>query len=58
MDAAVVEAFALPFVALTTLVDLSDQIHLSEPGEFSNTLWKQGEGVACEVASWPLRAAL
>ena len=56
VDAAVVEAFALPFVALTTLVDLSGMQGV-ESDDFSSSA-SVGGGAGCNVSSWPLVPAL
>ena len=56
VDAGVVEAFALPHVALTSLADLSAFAgdRAVSPSMFSSTAWRSGGG-SCEFSSWTLQ---
>ena len=56
VDAGVVEAFALPHVALTSLADLSAFAgdRAVSPSMFSSTAWRSGGG-SCEFSSWALQ---
>ena len=56
VDAGVVETFALPHIALTSLADLSAFAgdRAVSPSMFSSTAWRSGGG-SCEFSSWALQ---